>query len=333
MSSAEVAALQRALAAAGYNVSPTGYFGPVTLSCVRDLQRRAGLGVDGVVGPRTVQALDAALGIGSGGGNPSSGGAVAPAAGALALPQRPSGAESGSAFLARTSGMGRAQREAEIERALRSGNVPDFVRGLRAVSFVATDAALRPRAVTIRVLPDYLALGSDADFVRIPTNPLTAQRIADASGTSLPTRKIVDEVWRAADVRLSPIPLPAGPSMMTNAYTAEHHRRIEAARAGRPLGALTAGHKKDVVISNRLAASPGRVAIYGWHYLSGRPIQPLTTVHENTYADYSHGVRLVDATVLVDGVPRRLADVLRDPVLHPLLSDEGRMTVTRQPGA
>ena len=87
-----------------------------------------------------------------------------------------------------------------------------------------------------------------------------------------------------------------------------------------------------MVISNQLLSRPGRVAIYGWHYLSGRPIQPLSTVHENTYADYSHGVRLVDATVTVDGVDMPLADVLQDAVLWRLLSDEGRMAVVRVPG-
>ena len=51
-------------------------------------------------------------------------------------------------------------------------------------------------------MPDYLALGSNEDFVQIPMNPLTAQRIADQTGTSLPTKKIVDDVYRQAEVKL-----------------------------------------------------------------------------------------------------------------------------------
>ncbi len=53
------------------------------------------------------------------------------------------------------------------------------------------------------------------------------------------------------------------------------------------------------------------------------PIQPLSTVHGACYADYSHGVRLVSENVLVDGGTRSIYDVLQDPVLSKVLSDEG----------
>jgi hypothetical protein len=86
---------------------------------------------------------------------------------------------------------------------------------------------------------------------------------------------------------------------------------------------LTAGHKKDLVITRQLWSTPGRVAIYGWHRSDGKPIQSLSTVHGARYADYSHGVRLVSQTLFVDGRPARLLDVLADPQLGPLLSDEG----------
>ena len=92
---------------------------------------------------------------------------------------------------------------------------------------------------------------------------------------------------------------------------------------------LKAGHKKDVVISPRLQARRGRVAIYGWHRTSGSPIQPLSTVHGASYVDYSHGVRLVRDEARLDGRPASVSAILRDAVLHPLLSDEGRFSSTR----
>ncbi len=92
---------------------------------------------------------------------------------------------------------------------------------------------------------------------------------------------------------------------------------------GCPLGALISGHKKDVVLTNRLSEILGRVAIYGWHRLSGIPIQPLTVVHGANYADYSHGIRLVSNVVLIDGKPRSIYEVLEDPKLATILSDEG----------
>ena len=90
-----------------------------------------------------------------------------------------------------------------------------------------------------------------------------------------------------------------------------------------PLGPLIAGHKKDVVLTNRLNQKKGRVAIYGWHRGMLRPIQPLSTVHRASYADYSHGVRLVSEVVLINGRPRSIYDVLEDPELAPVLTCEG----------
>ncbi len=118
--------------------------------------------------------------------------------------------------------------------------------------------------------------------------------------------------------------------MRSNAYYLAHSRAIDRQRGGLPPTRLTAGHKKDLVIARRLAAQPGRVAIYGWHRPDGRPIQPLSTLHGADYADYSHGLRLVSVTVRIDGVLRSIYDVLEDPELAGLLSDEGLMPEARQ---
>ncbi|HET9751340.1 MAG TPA: hypothetical protein VFP52_00195, partial [Myxococcales bacterium] len=98
-------------------------------------------------------------------------------------------------------------------------------------------------------------------------------------------------------------------------------------------GELTAGHKKDVVVTSQLASKPGKVAIYGWHQANGTPIQPLSTVHGDFYADYSHGIRLVAGTIVVDGEEQKLEDVYRDPLLCGLVSDEGPLTFTRYPAS
>jgi hypothetical protein len=95
-------------------------------------------------------------------------------------------------------------------------------------------------------MPDYLAIGSDDDFVRIPVNPLTAQRIADQYGCSLPTTRIVDEVWKQAEVKLTPSPMKPGAQMMSNDYFLRHQQTVERQRAaaGGELGALTAGTRR-----------------------------------------------------------------------------------------
>ena len=86
---------------------------------------------------------------------------------------------------------------------------------------------------------------------------------------------------------------------------------------------LVSGHKKDLVLTNRLSSAPGRVAIYGWHRPGGNPIQPLSTVHGAEYADYSHGIRLVSRTAFVNGQAVDLQDLLMDGTYAGLLNTDG----------
>jgi hypothetical protein len=120
--------------------------------------------------------------------------------------------------------------------------------------------------------------------------------------------------------------------MQSTAYYEIHNRKVEtqARTLGVRPGTLISGHKKDVVLTKRLAANPGKIAIYGWQGPSGAPIQPLSTVHGACYADYSHGIRLVSQTALVNGRPMSIYDVLSDPVLSNVLSDEGPLPNVRE---
>jgi hypothetical protein len=52
-------------------------------------------------------------------------------------------------------------------------------------------------------------------------------------------------------------------------------------------------------------------------------------VHGDVHVDYSHGLRLVAQDMEVDGVPTTVAEVLADPELHVLLSDEGPIRMPR----
>lgn len=239
------------------------------------------------------------------------------------IPPRPGDALGGRAFFKTLDALTPAAREDAIAKELLRGNVPEFLRAFQKVTLKAKDAAGKEHAVTFEVMPDYLAVGSDADFVRVPVTPQTAARVADAFGCALPTRKVVDAVYHAATVKLEPKP-------MTDAREAaatflRHNALIEEQRAGQKLGELVAGIKKDVVVTNRLAEKPNRVAIYGWHKPDGAPIQPLTIVHGDRYVDYSHGARLMRRTVTVDGKPWDVRPLLYSADLHPLLSDEGRL--------
>jgi hypothetical protein len=239
------------------------------------------------------------------------------------IPPRASGAPSGSQFMAEVASLTRTDREVRALAEVIGGNVPGFLRNFIAVD-VSRQVGGLPVSATIFVMPDYLCIGRDGDFARIPLTPLAAQPIADAFECLLPTRRMVDAIYAAAAVKLAPAPIsPATVDIMLATTFYRHHQIVEGQRAGQPLGTLIGGIKKDVVITPLLASNPGKVAIYGWHQLNGSPIQPLYLGHVDWYADYSHGIRLVSRRMIVDGAEVAVADVLADPALHVLLSDEG----------
>jgi hypothetical protein len=243
-----------------------------------------------------------------------------PAVHASGIPGRSANAPSGSAFMSGLSGLGGAERDRRIAKQVLAGNIPAFMRNLTPVT-LRSDAT----TVIICVTPDYVAIGDDRDHVRVPMGLPAAAEIADGLGFMLPTTRMVDVIYADAGVRLTPQPMTPGAQMTSNSYIRRHNATIERqlVAADAVNGTLTAGHRKDLVLSNRLRAKPGRVAIYGWHRINGKPIQPLSTVHGQYYADYSHGVRLVSRTAYVNGRAVDLGDLLSDARYAGLISDEG----------
>jgi hypothetical protein len=241
----------------------------------------------------------------------------------LRLPARPAGAIGGTEFALRTSGLSSADRDRAVVAELERGNIPSFLGHLTPVKMTTKASDGQGLAATIWVTPDYLAIGSNDDFLYVPLTYYSATIIANRFGSVLPTARIVDAIYEQSAHHLTPAPLPAGPSMRSNLYLSKHQHRIDEQRSGLPLGELISGHKKDLVLSNRLRRLPGRVAIYGWHRAPGDPIQPLSTVHGAQYVDYSHGVRLVSTTVVVDSRTLSIYDALQDSQVAPVLSREG----------
>jgi hypothetical protein len=241
------------------------------------------------------------------------------------IPERAPDARGASALIQALAGMNEHERDRAVRAELLAGNTPAFLRQAKPVGVVAPLPGRDTVHLTLCVLPDYLSIGSDDDFLLVPMGLSTALAVAGRFGFTLPTRHIVDLIYQASAARLAPQPLPAGDSMRSTDYVRWHQRLVQAQRSaiGAAWGRLTAGHKKDLVLTPRLWGQPGRVAIYGWHRAVGAPIQPLSTVHGAQYADYSHGVRLVSEVVFVDGHPRSIYELLADPRLASLISDEG----------
>jgi hypothetical protein len=236
------------------------------------------------------------------------------------MPERNTAAITGTAFYKQAVGYHWHERDSLAVKEILAGNVPSFLRKFVPVRSSVKDTDGKSITATYFVTADYLCIGSDDDWARIPLSPMAAQQVADSLHCFLPTRKMVDDIYRSAKVKLEPVPMYAFRDSTITMY--QHHLMIEGQRKLRT--GLIAGIKKDVVISEKIykEAKQDRVAIYGWHKSDGKPIQPLYTGHVNWYVDYSHGIRLVYRIIYVNGKPMDYIDVLKNERLKHLLCDE-----------
>ena len=238
----------------------------------------------------------------------------------IILPGRKTTSLSGNQFYKSVFAATENERESSARNEILDGNIPQFLRKMIKIkTSITTDDGKIIHAFYF-VTPDYLSIGSDEDFARIPLTPITAQQIADSLHCFLPTRKIVNDIYKASKIKLEPVPMYAFRDSAVTMY--QHNLIIEGQRKLRK--GLISGIKKDVIITERLTRSskPNRVAIYGWHQLDGIPIQPIYTGHVNWYVDYSHGIRLIYRTIYVNKKPMDYIDVLKDKTLRRLLCDE-----------
>ncbi|MBC5784501.1 M15 family metallopeptidase [Ramlibacter sp. USB13] len=263
--------------------------------------------------------------------------------------ERPPIAPTGSEFIASLGEKKGVERENRIFEQLKSGNIPPSLLAFHTVRLTGKDKSGTSHDFEYYVTPDVLCIGSESDNVRIPMDPVTAQRVADFFECLLPTARMVEQVYQAAPTKLAFIEGNyAGTSRAklqdaTSEYLV-HSRKIDA-QLRRPPTILTAGHKKELVISRnyihpRKDKETGEVkpaatlAFYGAFTAAGVPYQAPRSngqvmrgwpsfAHGPGFVDYSHGVRLVWPTMKVDGATRTVADVLKDPQLSTLIAAEG----------
>lgn len=253
------------------------------------------------------------------------------------FPTRPGNALSGSQFMSQLGNSDSTNRDELLAQEVLRGNIPNFIKSMVPITITEGNNTL-----VYYVTPDYLCIGDDQDYVRVPLGAPAAQRIADAFGCMLPTAKMSNQIWKAAKAKIAPKPMSGITSTIsgkkyspqeflkskmtdTDSFI-EHNRMIQEQLSQHKPGELVAGHKKDVVLSNQLADNPGRVAIHGLHKLDGKAIQGGSWAHHVNYRDYSHGIRLVDKSAQLNGKPVDLAkDILQNPQYASLVSDEGAL--------
>ncbi len=246
----------------------------------------------------------------------------------LVLPTPAANAVNGKAFYTKLINQPAAERELLILHEIESGNIPGFLKKLVPIRTTFYDSVSHKIFhILYFVTTDYMSIGNNKNFARIPMTPKTAQKIADSLFCFLPTVKIVNDIYKHAKVKLAPLPLTQNRDSPETFY--QHHLLIEKQRDKKH--GLVAGIKKDIVLSDAITRNtkPNRLALYGWHQLNGLPIQPLYTGHVNHYVDYSHGIRLIYRTIIINGKKYDYMDVLKDPLLRKAITEDEDSSFTR----
>lgn len=246
---------------------------------------------------------------------------------------KPDASLSGREFMISIDTMEFWKREDMIVEAILSGNMPSELKQFQKIVFTtpivdSVEILRKPHKVEMLVLPDYLSVGSDDDFVRMPMGPLAAQQIADSLNCILPTTYLVDRIAEVSEGHIDIFPFrPLGGRNMMPIVFQDSDNAIKALykAKGYEFGQFISGLKKEVVITYKIQSRNEMnkyEAIYGWFHPDGRIQQPLFIRHGNFYVDYSHGIRLINRTVVVDGKKLDAKTILESPTLYRLLSDE-----------
>lgn len=123
-----------------------------------------------------------------------------------------------------------------------------------------------------------------------------AVQIAKENGLVLPTPRMVDAIWQAADLKVDPHPQAHDGTLKTmnsRALTDKQNSFIQSQIEGQQFKLLAGTHKDVVFIENAFGKAVNKPGIYGWHRRDGSVIQSPMWGHALDWKDYSQGLRLI----------------------------------------
>ncbi|MBN1170281.1 hypothetical protein JXA56_04605 [Candidatus Micrarchaeota archaeon] len=258
------------------------------------------------------------------------------------LPPRKKDALRGSQFMTGIKMIYGPEYESAVIREVMSGNVPDFMRpeNWREVTLTGTVDGMEVEII-IRVAPDYLAIGSNEDYVRVPLSPVALQRLAGQLDMALPTKKVVDAVYVQAKKenglldlidageisRETGMKLDRSTKYMLSPEFAWSQSVIADGKIKQrnlPKYGIVCGQKKDVIIHQVPKEHRGNLVQYRPNHPQGLDYG----AHPKDHSDYSLGARFVDqhVTVRIRGnrvteIEARYGDIINDPKFYKILSD------------
>lgn len=237
---------------------------------------------------------------------------------------------------------------------VRKGNIPDFMRPSNwpEVSFETYIDGNKVRA-TVKVCPDFFAVGGNDNYKIIPFTAVSAQRIANEFNWSMPTPIVVDVIdakartqngffsyitghqifermkqdgtvpgdqsWNAANPT-------HGKWMLSPEFTSTQNTIYQEMlhNSGNPT--IRSGYMKTVVYDN--GARPS----HGDHLVIYRKGEDYNWTHPKSHVDYSLGIRFIapsmELTIFkkdgsIDHYERKtIVEIMNDPKLHLLIAPE-----------
>ena len=232
----------------------------------------------------------------------------------------------GSEFAEALKGLSKEAIESSILIAYKKNWTPDWIDDTSFWRPVSVTANIKGTDYTLVFYcsPDYFSVGTNDDFLRMPARPATYQAIANKLNAILPSRRLVSYIQGSAKWKITPKPQTPDMSMITVPVFQKYNKIVQdqlIAMGGSVTTGLVSGDKKDVVVGPSLDGS--RVAIFGWYYPDGKLLQPYSTIHTVDHVDYSHGGRFILRKCAVNGKGYMMEDLFMDPLLYPLVSDQG----------
>jgi hypothetical protein len=110
------------------------------------------------------------------------------------IPAAPAAPRTGTELIDEMKRLPASQWQDFMVQKIKEGHIPDFLRDLHTVQMKVKDANGAERTIEYEVMPDYMAIGTDEDYLIVPMSGDMAQQIAVAYGMSPPTALMVDQI-------------------------------------------------------------------------------------------------------------------------------------------
>lgn len=196
----------------------------------------------------------------------------------------------------------------------------------------------KEHTIHYQVMREYLTVGNTRDHVIVPLIPATAQKIADTFGCILPTRKMVDQIFNAAPVKLSALPrdywmqgqIDKSTGKKVPTYDPTKDKKLVTHDYDEYLKKpdcqiSTASYlEHDLAIRQQLKSEAGIVRGNDMPLVAGH--KPVTS-----RSTWTTATRLVAGTMLADDREMTAAEVLNDDLYADGLNTNGRIERPRVP--